>query len=107
MVVPMPTASPPTAATSGFLVCASACRNATVFGRSPPLCADSRNSPISAPAENTPAVPVSTTQRIAALSSASCKACVIAAYIGDVSAFFFSGRLKRMTRTAPWSAITT
>ncbi len=40
--------------------------------------------------------PAMTTQRIESLASASRSACVIAAYIGCVSAFFFSGRFSRM-----------
>src|SRR5580692_2606010 len=102
----MPTASPPTAATKGFWLLANALRKSSVCGRKPPLCADSRNSPISAPAQNAPGPPASTRQRIASFVSASRMALVMAAYIGWVSAFFFSGRFIRMTRTAP-SAVTT
>src|SRR5580704_2851893 len=43
---------------------------------------------------------------MASLASASRMARVMAAYVGCVSAFFFSGRFIRMTRTAP-SSVTT
>ena len=42
-----------------------------VIGRSPPLCAASRNSPISAPAQNAPGAPASMMQRIASFAAAS------------------------------------
>ena len=60
---------------------------------------------MSAPAEKAPAPPAMTMQRIASSSCASPSARVIAAYIGCVNAFFFSGRFIRMVRM-PASSLT-
>ena len=58
------------------------------------------------PAHNDPGAPANMTQQIASLASASRSARVISTYIASVSAFFFSGRLIGMMRTAPSSIMT-
>ena len=54
---------------------------------------------MSLPAQKAPGAPAIITQRMASDVSASRSACVIAAYIAAVSAFFFSGRFIRTVRT--------
>src|SRR2546423_6350547 len=64
-------------------------------------------SPKSLPAENAPGTPAITTQRIGEFPLALSIASAIASYIGEVSAFFFSGRFMRMMRIGPWSIMMT
>jgi hypothetical protein len=102
MVVPTPTATPPTAATSGVSQRASACRKSKVGPpSSPPCCAAAMKAPMSLPAVKPLSLPAMTMQRRPSRFSLS--AALSASYIGGVSAFFFSGRFTRTVRTGPSS----
>src|SRR6516165_1104297 len=102
----MPMATPLTAATRGFCRRDSACRKSRARVSKPPP-AVLRKSVMSLPAVNVPPDPAIIRQRIASLWSASLSARVISAYIASVSAFFFSGRLKRTIRMASSSVTVT
>src|ERR1043165_4247463 len=108
MVVPMPTATPVTAATSGRSQRASVCRKLMIELPSPaPPVAAFMKSPRSLPAENAPGAPQITRQRIGDAPPALVIASAIASYIAKVSAFFFSGRFIRMVRIGPSSVTMT
>src|ERR1051325_575534 len=108
MVVPMPTATPVTAATSGRSQRASVCRKPMIeLPSPPPLVAAFMKSPRSLPAENAPGTPQIIRQRIGDDPPALVIASDIASYIAKVSAFFFSGRFIRIVRIGPWSVTMT
>src|SRR5689334_18855640 len=108
MVVPMPIATPSTAAMIGLLLCASEYRNFVAFearGVSVFEVPAFRKSSRSLPAVNTPEPPVIMKQRISGLFCAVSIASLIKRYISCVIAFFFSGRRMVITR-AWWSSAT-
>src|SRR5262249_50039344 len=101
MVVPTPTAAPPTDATRGFSHRASACKNRTIGAPSAPPLAIATKSLRSLPAQKTSGEPASSRHRTLAAVPASSIAAAIVSYMASVSAFFFSGRLIRILRTGP------
>ena len=104
----MPTATPPTAAITGFSNVTSARRkSSTSTGPWPPALARRTKSLMSLPAENAPPLPSISTARMAASAEASASAPVRRSYIGAVSAFFAAGRFRVSTITAPSRATTT
>src|SRR5262244_862781 len=108
MVVPTPTATPPTAATIGLLQRTSAGRKRSAGRLRPPaLSAPLRKSARSLPAENAPGTPAISTQRTDPSAFAPSNAAVIASYMASVSAFFLSGRFIRMVRMPSASVTTT
>src|SRR5882762_4232764 len=103
MVVPMPTATPSTAAMIGLTLCASEYRNLVAFdarGVSLFEVPSFRKSSRSLPAVNTPEPPVMMMQRISGLFCAVSIASLIARYMSCVIAFFFSGRRSVITLVA-------
>src|SRR5687768_789262 len=98
MVVPIPTAGPPTAATTGFCMCGSTL-NSACAGEVPGLRSTRRKSPTSLPAVKHSAVPCSSTARTCGSASAAASALPSIGYISTVIAFFFSTRSKRMRVT--------
>lgn len=101
MVVPMPTATPSTAAASGFSAKRIAFRNRWTGGvSSASICGGVfMKSTRSLPAVKFPPSPVNSTTRIAASSWAETTASAMTAYMAWVSAFFFSGRAMVIVRT--------
>src|ERR1700741_4174537 len=97
-VVPMPTAGPPTAATTGFFMCGST-RNRACAGELPGSRGTFRKSPTSLPAVKHSAVPCSRTARTCGSASALASAFPSIGYISTVMAFFFSMRSKRTRAT--------
>src|SRR3954470_10761062 len=103
MVVPMPIATPSTAAISGLALWASEYRNFAALearGTSALEVPSFRKSSRSLPAVNTPEPPVMMRQRMAGLSCALLIASLIRRYMSWVIAFFFSGRRSVITRVA-------
>src|SRR5688572_13459005 len=98
MVLPMPTAGPPTAATTGFFICGSVSNSARA-GELPALRGALRKSATSLPAVKQSALPCSSTARTCASASAAASAEPSWAYISTVMAFFLSSRSKRMRAT--------
>src|ERR1700691_1364855 len=103
MVVPMPIATPPTAATSGFWLDAKALRKSIATVVQLPPVAACMKSAMSLPAQKAPGAPAIITQRMASDAWASSSASAIAPYMASVRAFFFSGRFILMVRTPPSS----
>src|SRR5437868_5676849 len=96
----MPTATPLTAATSGFVAWASSCMKRktawpSAFGGA------ATKSSMSLPAQKTSGAPWISTTRTAPSVSAACSASAIAAYIALVMAFFLAGRSMRIVSTPP------
>ena len=103
MVVPMPIATPSTAAMIGLTLWASEYRNFVAFearGVSALEVPSLRKSSRSLPAVKTPEPPVMIMQRIFGLFCAVSMASLIARYMSWVIAFFFSGRRSLITRVA-------
>src|SRR3979490_973085 len=103
MVVPIPIATPSTAAMIGLTLCASEYRNLVAFearGTSVLVVPSLRKSSRSLPAVNTPEPPVMIMQRIAGLFCAVSMASLMARYMACEIAFFFSGRRSVITRVA-------
>ena len=101
---------PSTAATIGFVLWASEYRNLTALeARGVPVfdVPSFRKSSRSLPAVKTPGSPEMIRQRIAALSCAPSIAALMSRYMSCVIAFFFSGRLSRINRTASSSVTVT
>src|SRR5262245_11655042 len=98
MVVPMPTAGPPTAATSG-LSSASMASKKRVLGE--PLTSGGRlrKSATSLPAQKQSGAPCSSTARTWASACAPASASASPAYMSWVSEFFFSGRASSTNAT--------
>ena len=100
MVVPMPTAAPATAATTGLLQPSSARMNwntgrSSVMAPSPTLF---RKSSRSLPAVKISGLPVMRMARTLVSLSASRRASAMAVYMAPVMAFLRSGRLNSMVR---------
>src|SRR5664279_3618249 len=103
MVVPIPIATPSTAAMIGLTLCASEYRNLVALlarGVSASAVPAFKKSSRSLPAVNTPEPPVMMKQRISGLFCAVSIASLMARYISWVIAFFFSGRRIVITRVA-------
>ena len=98
MVVPMPTAGPHTAATSGFGKVAMPRRKRNT-GDSVPCGGRFRKSPMSLPALNTVSWPCSTATWMSGSRSALSSASAIAPYIAAVIEFLRSSRFKVMVIT--------
>src|SRR5690606_9119075 len=102
MVVPTPTACPCTAATIGFSALITTSRKRpTCRGPSKAPADWAAKSLMSLPAEKKSPVDVNSTTRMSSFVCASVTASAIAPYMALVMAFFFSGRLNRISRTAP------
>src|SRR6478609_4495433 len=106
IVVPTPIAAPFTAAISGFCI-------DEIVGRkrdaepSRLFAARAWKSVMSLPEVNVSPVPVSNATRSVGSASTCANASAIASYISRVSAFFFSGRLRRISSTPPVRAMAT
>src|SRR5664279_1089717 len=103
MVVPIPIATPSTAAMIGLTLCASEYRNLVALlarGVSASAVPAFKKSSRSLPAVNTPEPPVMMKQRISGLCCAVSIASLMARYMSWVIAFFFSGRRIVITRVA-------
>src|SRR6185503_13234650 len=98
MVVPMPTAGPPTAATTGFFMCGSTLKSACA-GEVPGSRRTFTKSWTSLPAVKHSAVPCRSTARTCGSSSAWASAFPSIGYISTVIAFFLSIRSKRTRAT--------
>src|SRR5574339_206986 len=105
MVLPMPTAGPPTAATTGFFMCGSTSNSARAGELPVPACAGMtalfRKSATSLPAVKQLAVPCSRTARTFGSASAAASAAPSCWYISAVIAFFLSMRSNRTRATLP------
>src|SRR6185436_13991013 len=98
MVVPIPTAGPPTAATTGFFMCGNTLKSAWA-GDVPGLRRTFTKSWTSLPAVKHSAVPCRSTARTCGSSSAWASAFPSIGYISTVIAFFLSIRSKRTRAT--------
>ena len=107
MVVPMPTAGPHTAATSGLGNTARVWRKRKTGRERPASAGVFWKSPRSLPALNTRSLPWTTTTRTSLLSTAASSASASAVYISFVSAFFLSSRLMVMVSTPASTAVRT
>src|SRR5688572_19639349 len=96
----MPTAGPPTAATTGLLKSGKTSKRRQV-GEPSPEGGRFRKSPISLPAVKQSAEPCSRMARTSPSASAAASASASCRYISVVMAFFFSGRSKRTRATRP------
>ncbi len=103
----MPTAMPPTAATSGFSIARQRMEKADGDRFEPAFGALLKIADIAAGAKRARRAGEHDAADRGIGLPASLKRAVIAAYIGCVSAFFFSGRFIRMMRTPPSSVTRT
>src|ERR1700733_380706 len=106
IVVPTPIAAPFTAAINGVVSDDNASRNGEA-GDSAFVAALDWKSLMSLPEVKVSPAPLSSTTRIAGSLSARWNASTTAAYIAPVRAFFFSGRLNRISSTEPASVTAT
>src|SRR5688500_7083009 len=98
IVLPMPTAGPPTAATTGFFMFGSVSKSARA-GEGPGLRPMFRKSATSLPAVKQSALPGRSTARTCGAASAAASAAPSCAYISAVMAFFLSRRSNRTRAT--------
>jgi hypothetical protein len=99
MVVPMPTATPPTAATTGFRAVRIAARKLAAGEATPSPRLAERKSARSFPAVKQSAWPCRKITWTDGSASARSKAADMASYISPVSAFLFSGRWISISAT--------
>src|SRR5437762_4314318 len=97
MVLPIPTAGPPTAATIGFARLGSTLNSSTTGGSAP--AGRLRKSPTSLPAVKHSCEPWSRIARTCGSASAAASAAASMTYISAVIAFFFSGRASSTCAT--------